>query len=53
MAKEHNDANFLAFGGRINYSDDVIDMLKAYIGTQTSQDERHARRREKMMALEG
>ena len=53
MAKEHNDANFLAFGGRIDYSDDVIDMLKAYIGTQTSQDERHARRREKMMALEG
>ena len=40
-------------GGRIDYSDDVIDMLKAYIGTQTSQDERHARRREKMMALEG
>ena len=52
MAKEHNDANFLAFGGRIDYQDDVIDMLKAYIKTKVSQDERHARRRAKMMALE-
>lgn len=52
MAKEHNDANFIAFGGRIDYQDDVIDMLKAYIGTQASQDERHVRRREKMMSLE-
>ncbi|MBO7349192.1 MAG: RpiB/LacA/LacB family sugar-phosphate isomerase, partial [Spirochaetales bacterium] len=52
MAKEHNDANFIAFGGRIDYKDDVIDMIKAYIGTQASQDERHARRREKMMSLE-
>ena len=53
MAKEHNDANFIAFGGRIDYQDDVLDMVKAYISTQASQDERHARRRAKMMALEG
>ena len=53
MAKEHNDANFIAFGGRIDYQDDVLDMVKAYITTQVSQDERHARRRAKMMALEG
>ncbi|MBR0521042.1 MAG: RpiB/LacA/LacB family sugar-phosphate isomerase, partial [Spirochaetales bacterium] len=44
MAKEHNDANFIAFGGRIDYQDDVLDMVKAYITTQVSQDERHARR---------
>ena len=53
MAKEHNDANFIAFGGRIDYKDDVLDMVKAFISTETSQDERHARRRAKMMALEG
>ena len=52
MAKEHNDANFIAFGGRIDYSDSVLDMVKAYISTEVSQDERHARRRAKMMALE-
>ena len=52
MAKEHNDANFIAFGGRIDYQDDVLDMVKAYITAKVSQDERHARRRAKMMALE-
>ena len=53
MAKEHNDANFIAFGGRIDYQDDVLEMLKAYMDTQASQDERHVRRRAKMMALDG
>ena len=52
MAKEHNDANFLAFGGRIDYQEDVLDMIKAFISTQASQDERHARRRAKIMALQ-
>ena len=53
MAKEHNAANFIAFGGRIEYQDDVLDMLGTYIDAQISQDERHARRRAKMMLLEG
>ena len=52
MAKEHNDANFLAFGGRIDYPEDVLDMVKAFIDTKASMDERHARRRAKIMALE-
>ena len=52
MAKEHNAANFIAFGGRINYQESVTDMLGAYIDAQISQDERHARRRAKMMLLE-
>ena len=52
MAKEHNAANFIAFGGRINYQENVKDMLGAYIDAQISQDERHARRRAKMMLLE-
>lgn len=52
MAKEHNAANFIAFGGRIDYQEDVLKMLEAYIDAQISQDERHARRRAKMMLLE-
>ena len=52
MAKEHNAANFIAFGGRIDYQESVMDMLDAYIDAQISQDERHARRRAKMMLLE-
>ena len=52
MCKEHNDANFIAFGGRIDYPQPVLDMLDAYINTPVSMDERHVRRRAKMMALE-
>lgn len=52
MAKEHNAANFIAFGGRIDYQEDVLDMVAAYIDAEISQDERHARRRAKMMFLE-
>ena len=52
MAKEHNAANFIAFGGRIDYQEDVLDMVAAYVDAEISQDERHARRRAKMMILE-
>lgn len=52
MCKEHNDANFIAFGGRIDYPQPVLDMLDAYINTDVSMDKRHVRRRAKMMALE-
>ena len=52
MTKEHNDANFIAFGGRINYPESVFDMLDAYINAEVSPEERHAKRREEMIALE-
>lgn len=46
--KEHNGANFIAFGGRIDYPDDPVKMLDAYIDTTVSDDPRHERRREKL-----
>ena len=52
MAKEHNAANFIAFGGRIDYPEPVLEMLDAYLDAQVSLEERHAKRREEMMALE-
>lgn len=52
MAKEHNNANFLAFGGRIKYSDSVSDMIEAFMKSNFSGD-RHSRRVEKITALEG
>lgn len=52
MCKEHNDANFIAFGGRIDYPQPVLDMIDSYIKASVSMDERHVRRRTKMMALE-
>lgn len=52
MAKEHNNANFIAFGGRIDYKEDVLDILDGYLNT-SFEGGRHQRRIDKMMALEG
>lgn len=52
MAKEHNNANFLAFGGRIEYQESVEAMLDSFIDTKVSDNERHVRRREKMLSLD-
>lgn len=51
MAKEHNNANFIAFGGRIEYPEPVTDMLKAFISSEF-QGGRHETRVNKMMNLE-
>lgn len=52
MAKEHNNANFIAFGGRIDYRESPEDMLRAFIGTEASTEHRHINRVAKIMALE-
>ena len=51
MARQHNNANFLAFGGRIDYKEPVETMLDSFIDNQFEGD-RHSRRVEKIMALE-
>jgi len=51
MAKAHNDANFIAFGGRMKYSVPVTDMIDKFM-TTTFAGDRHARRIAKMMAIE-
>lgn len=52
MAKEHNNANFIAFGGRIEYGEDVLRILDAYLDAEF-EGGRHSRRVEKMLNLEG
>lgn len=52
MAKSHNNANFIAFGGRIDYQEPVLAMLDAFIDSPF-EGERHATRVDKIMALEG
>jgi ribose 5-phosphate isomerase B len=52
MARKHNDVNFIAFGGRIEYCEDPISILDAYIDA-TFEGDRHQRRVDKIMALEG
>jgi ribose 5-phosphate isomerase B len=51
MARRHNDVNFIAFGGRIDYSEDPVDMLQAFMDASFEGD-RHQRRVDKMMDLE-
>jgi len=43
MAKAHNDANFIAFGGRVRYSVPVTKMIEKFMDTKFAGD-RHARR---------
>ncbi len=44
MAREHNNANFIAFGGRIDYQEPIEEMLKAFIEAKWSTEERHRKR---------
>lgn len=51
MAKAHNNANFIAFGGRIQYAVPVTDMIDKFMSTAFAGD-RHEKRLAKMMAIE-
>ncbi len=50
MSKRHNNANFLAFGGRVHYTTPVTDMLQQYMATEY-EGGRHARRVGKLDAM--
>lgn len=51
MAKSHNNANFIAFGGRITYQKPVTAMIEKFISADFA-GERHEKRIAKMMAIE-
>jgi ribose 5-phosphate isomerase B len=51
MAKAHNNANFIAFGGRVKYFVPVTKMIEIFMDTKFAGD-RHARRVDKIMALD-
>lgn len=51
MAKAHNDANFIAFGGRVKYSVPVTAMIEKFMETEFAGD-RHIRRVAKIMDAE-
>ena len=51
MAKKHNNANMLSFGGRIEYKEDPEKILDAYIDAEF-EGGRHQRRIDKISALE-
>ncbi len=49
--RNHNNPNFIAFGGRIEYKDSVEDMLDAFFDN-VFEGGRHQIRVDKIMALE-
>jgi ribose 5-phosphate isomerase B len=51
MAREHNNANFIAMGGRVEYSQPPTEILAAYMGSKF-QGGRHADRVKKISELE-
>lgn len=42
--REHNDANILAMGARVIGPGLALEIVKAFLGTEFSNDERHIRR---------
>lgn len=51
MSKEHNNANFIAFGGRIEYKDSIPSMIKTFAQTKFAGG-RHQTRLDKISKLE-
>jgi len=52
LSRLHNDANIIATAGREETMDDPVEIVKAFLETDFSGDERHARRVRQMMEIE-
>lgn len=52
LAREHNDANVLALGGRMQSLEDALAMVVTFLDTPFSDDPRHIRRLEMIAAYE-
>ena len=48
MAKAHNGANMLAFGGRTTTEEEAVRWIRIWLDTPTDEEERHARRRRQL-----
>jgi len=52
LAKEHNNANVIAVGGRMHEISFVKEIIDAFISEPFSHDERHVRRIKKISDFE-
>lgn len=51
-SREHNNANIICFGGRSQNPEEVKKLLKIWLDTEFSGEERHSRRLDKISKLE-
>lgn len=52
LAREHNDANVISLGARQHSREEILELIKVFIETPFSQDERHSRRIGKIATYE-
>ena len=52
LSREHNNANVLSIGSILIGNEQTIELIRLFINTQFSNDERHVRRIDKISALE-
>ena len=52
MAREHNNANILCIGGRVLHEEQAEQIVKTFLTTNFSNEERHLRRVNKIMEIE-
>ncbi len=53
LTREHNDTNMMALGAGVVGQNLALEIVDTWLGTEFSGGERHQRRIDKMMALEG
>lgn len=51
-AREHNNANIVAVAGRMKMMDDPVEIVRTFLETDFSNEERHVRRVKQMMDIE-
>lgn len=52
LARQHNNANVVAIGGRMHTEEFALQIVEAFINTDFSNDERHVRRINQVMNYE-
>ena len=52
LSREHNDANIIAFGARIIGRELALEIVRTFVSTPFSGDERHIRRLEQIADIE-
>lgn len=52
LGREHNNANVISLGGRFTPREQALEIVNAFLGQPFTQEERHARRVQKMTDYE-